>query len=159
MRIGIYPGTFDPITLGHMEVIQRATRLVDCLYVAVANNDEKSPFFSFQQRLAWVQKSVETLESINQIEVIAFNGLLVETAKNLHATVIIRGLRTATDFSFEAQLASANKKLAPAIETIFLISQSYPLVSSTIVKSILRNQGDISAFVPSGVNLTGISPQ
>lgn len=159
MRIGIFPGTFDPITLGHMEIIQRATRLVECLYVAVANNDEKKPSFSFQQRLAWVQKSVATLESINQIEVIAYNGLLVETAKNLHATVIIRGLRTSTDFSFEAQLASANKKLAPAIETIFLISQSHPLISSTIVKSIIRNQGDISDFVPSVVNLTDVPSQ
>lgn len=151
MRTGVYPGTFDPVTLGHLEIIQRASRLVDHLYICVAHNDEKKPLFDVQQRLNWVQDSIKNLDSFIKMEAIIFDGLLVEIAKKLKANMIIRGIRAADDFDFEAKLAFANNQLSSSIETIFLAAQDYPFVSSTIVRSIIINRGDISAFVPETV--------
>lgn len=153
MIIGVYPGTFDPITLGHLEIIQRASRLVDKLYVCVALNKEKSPFFDIETRLDWIQKSIQDLNQSDRIHVIQFDGLFIETAQKLNAKIMIRGLRSGADFDLEAQLSFGNKKFNPAIETVFLISHDYPFISSSIVKSIIKNNGDVRSFVPKAVQI------
>ncbi len=148
MRTGIYPGSFDPITLGHLEIIQRASRLVDFLYVCVAHNETKNPLFNLDLRLKWVELSLEQVKLHCPYKVVSFDDLLVELAKRVNANIIIRGLRNAADYDFEAQLSHANKKLIPHVETVLLSAQNYPFISSTIVKSIYTHGGDISEFVP-----------
>ena len=151
MRTGIYPGSFDPITLGHLEIIQRASKLVDFLYICLSHNEQKSPLFNIEQRLDWVKKSLETVDLKCSAKVIVFDDLLVDLVKRVNADVIIRGLRNAADYDFEAQLSHANKKMVPEIETILLSAQDYPFISSTIVKSIYIHGGDITDFVPPSV--------
>lgn len=148
MRIGLYPGSFDPITWGHLEIIQRASRLVDFLYICIAHNEAKSPLFAMDQRFDWVNQSLNQAQLNCKYDVILFDGLLLNLINRVGAHTIIRGVRNANDYNFEAQLSHAHKKMAPEVETILLSTQDYPFISSTIVKSIHTHGGNISEFVP-----------
>ncbi len=149
MRRAIYPGSFDPITNGHLDVIERARKLFDEVVVAVAHNDEKQALFSLKDRLDLLR---ETAGKIDNVRIAEFEGLLVEFARNEEAGVIIRGLRAISDFEFEFQMALMNRKLDSAVETIFLMpKEEYTYLSSRIVKEIARLGGDVSGFVPACV--------
>lgn len=146
-RVGVYPGTFDPITLGHLDIIQRAAPLVDRLIVAVAENAGKSPLFPLEERVRMAQAEVDAL-GLGHIEVKPFSNLLIQFAVDEGAQVLIRGLRAVSDFEYEFQMAGTNRKLAPQVETLFLMaSESYQLISSRFVKEIARMGGDVSHFV------------
>ncbi len=148
-RIGIYPGTFDPVTNGHMDIIQRATRLVDHLVIAIARNAGKGPLFSADERVELVREEVATLpENSTHIEVRAFDTLLMHFARETGAGLIIRGLRAVSDFEYEFQMAAMNAKIDPHIETVFLMaSDRNQFISSRFVKEIGQLGGDISHFV------------
>lgn len=149
MRRAIYPGSFDPITNGHLDVIERARKLFDEVVVAVAHNDEKQALFSLKDRLDLLR---ETAGKIDNVRIAEFEGLLVEFARNEEAGVVIRGLRAISDFEFEFQMALMNRKLDSAVETIFLMpKEEYTYLSSRIVKEIARLGGDVSGFVPACV--------
>ncbi|HMH04637.1 MAG TPA: pantetheine-phosphate adenylyltransferase [Candidatus Udaeobacter sp.] len=149
MRRAIYPGSFDPITNGHLDVIERARKLFDEVVVAVTHNDEKQPLFSLNDRLDLLR---ETAGKIDNVRIAEFEGLLVEFARNEEAGVVIRGLRAISDFEFEFQMALMNRKLDSAVETIFLMpKEEYTYLSSRIVKEIARLGGDVSGFVPACV--------
>jgi pantetheine-phosphate adenylyltransferase len=149
MRRAIYPGSFDPVTNGHLDVIERAQKLFDEVVVAVADNDEKQPLFSLKERLNLLR---ETAGRIENVRVAQFKGLLVDFAKAEHAGAVIRGLRAVSDFEFEFQMALMNRKLDAAAETIFLMpKEEYTYLSSRIVKEIARLGGDVSSFVPACV--------
>lgn len=146
MRTVIYPGSFDPLTNGHLDVVQRASKLFDKVIVAVAQNESKNPLFSLNERLDLVQECISRLPNV---EADAFDGLLVNYAQKRSAQAIIRGLRAVSDFEFEFQLALMNRKLNEHVETIFMMPKdTYTFLSSRIVKEIARLGGDISAFVP-----------
>ena len=149
MRRAIYPGSFDPVTNGHLDVIERARKLFDEVIVAVAHNDEKQPLFSLEERLDLLR---ETAGKIANVRIAEFGGLLVDFAKAQNAGAVIRGLRAVSDFEFEFQMALMNRKLDVAVETIFLMpKEEYTYLSSRIVKEIARLGGDISSFVPACV--------
>jgi len=149
MRRAIYPGSFDPVTNGHLDVIERARKLFDEVIVAVAHNDEKQPLFSLEERLDLLR---ETAGRIANVRIAEFEGLLVDFAKAQNAGAVIRGLRAVSDFEFEFQMALMNRKLDAAVETIFLMpKEEYTYLSSRIVKEIARLGGDISSFVPACV--------
>jgi pantetheine-phosphate adenylyltransferase len=146
MRTVVYPGSFDPITNGHLDVIQRAARLFDRVIVAVAENDGKHPLFTLAERAALVKQAVWHLP---HVEADVFEGLLVEYCARRKARAIIRGLRAVSDFEFEFQLALMNRKLNEDVETIFMMPKdTYTFLSSRMVKEIARLGGDVSAFVP-----------
>ncbi|KPK78003.1 MAG: phosphopantetheine adenylyltransferase [candidate division Zixibacteria bacterium SM23_73] len=146
MKIAIYPGSFDPITNGHLDLIKRGLLLFDQLVVAIADNPDKKPLFSAEERLAMVKTTVKDLK---QVKVVLFAGLLANLAKELKASAIIRGVRAVSDFEFEFQLALMNRKLAPRTETVFLIpSEKYTYLSSNLIKDVARFNGDINQFVP-----------
>ena len=145
-RIALYPGSFDPITNGHLDVVRRAVRLFDELLVAVGQNNEKNPVFTVAERLAQLEK---TCGDIPGVRIISFSGLLYEAVKKHRAVAVIRGLRAVSDFEWEFQMALMNRELEPACETIFLMpSPEYSFVSSTMIKDIAKFHGDISHFVP-----------
>ena len=145
----IYPGTFDPVTNGHLSLMERACLLFDELIVAVATNVTKAPMFDFQERLQMVSTAIKQNNFACPITVIGFDGLLAELAKKEKAVAIIRGLRALTDFEFEFQMALMNRKLAKEVETVFLMpSLSWVYLSSTLVKDVARNGGDVSGLVP-----------
>ena len=149
-RIGVYPGTFDPITGGHMDVIQRAAGIVDKLVVGIATNDGKGPLFDVDERLAMVRGEVdaELGADAERVEVRAFDILLMSFASECGATIIIRGLRAVSDFEYEFQLASMNRKLAPDVETMFLTpDEGYSFISSSLVREIAALGGDVRSFV------------
>src|ERR1043166_4806904 len=149
MRRAIYPGSFDPVTNGHLDVIERARKLFDEVVVAVAHNDEKQALFSLKDRLDLLR---ETAGKIDNVRIAEFAGLLVEFAKKEEAGTVIRGLRAISDFEFEFQMALMNRKLDAAVETIFLMpKEDYTYLSSRIVKEIARLGGDVSGFVPAVV--------
>src|SRR5258706_14228205 len=149
MRTVIYPGSFDPITNGHLDVIQRATKLFDHVVVAVARNEGKKPLFTLQERVKLVTQSVKHLPSV---EVDSFDGLLVEYVEMRSGQAVVRGLRAVSDFEFEFQLALMNRKLNERVETIFMMPKdTYTFLSSRIVKEIARLGGDVSSFVPAHV--------
>jgi pantetheine-phosphate adenylyltransferase len=149
MRCAIYPGSFDPVTNGHLDVVERARKLFDEVIVAVAHNDEKQPLFPLKERLDLLQ---ETVGKISNVRIAQFEGLLVEFARVERAGAVIRGLRAVSDFEFEFQMALMNRKLNADVETIFLMpTEDYTYLSSRIVKEIARLGGDVSAFVPLGV--------
>ena len=146
MNIAVYPGTFDPFTNGHKDLVQRASsNIFDKVYICVAENSKKDTLFSLSERIHLAEKS---LHEIKNIEVIGFSGLLVDFAEKLNAKVILRGLRVVSDFEYEFQMSSKNKKLNNNIESIFLTpSESYAFLSSSLVKEIAELGGDISKFV------------
>jgi len=149
MRIAVYPGSFDPFTNGHLDVVQRAAKLFDRVIVAVAENEGKAPLFNSVERAKMVQDAVSGLPNV---EVDAFGGLLVNYVEDRKAGAIIRGLRAVSDFEFEFQMALMNRNLNEHVETIFMMPKdSYTFLSSRIIKEIARLGGDISAFVPVGV--------
>jgi pantetheine-phosphate adenylyltransferase len=149
-RVGIYPGTFDPITNGHTDIIRRAARIVDRLVIGVARNDGKGPLFATDERVEIVRDEIAHLENgdAERIEVRAFDTLLMGFAQSVGAKVVIRGLRAVSDFEYEFQLAGMNRRLAPGVETLFLTpSDKYLFLSATIVREIAVLGGDIAAFV------------
>jgi pantetheine-phosphate adenylyltransferase len=149
MRRAIYPGSFDPVTNGHLDVIERARKLFDEVVVAVAHNDEKRPLFSLKERLDLLR---DTAGRIDNVRIAEFKGLLVEFAKAQDAGAVIRGLRAVSDFEFEFQMALMNRNLNPEVETIFLMpKEEYTYLSSRIVKEIARLGGNVSSFVPACV--------
>ena len=146
MRSAIYPGSFDPVTNGHLDVIERARKLFDEVIVAVAHNDEKEPLFPLQERLDLLHQTVGRIENIR---IAQFDGLLVEFARAQKACAVIRGLRAVSDFEFEFQMALMNRKLEGSVETMFLMpKEEYTYLSSRLVKEIARLGGDVSQFVP-----------
>jgi pantetheine-phosphate adenylyltransferase len=148
--IAIYPGTFDPITNGHLDIIARASRLYHQVIIAVAVNKGKDPLFSLDERVALVKA---VTPGFRNIRVIGFDNLLVECAKQQGAHVILRGLRAVSDFEYEFQLAGMNRHLAANLETVFLTpAEQYEFISSTMIREIARLHGDVSIFVPDIVN-------
>ncbi len=146
MRIAIYPGSFDPLTNGHLDVVQRAAKLFDRVVVAVAKNESKHPLFGLEERVSLVTEAVKNLPNV---ETDAFDGLLVDYVSSRKARAIVRGLRAVSDFEFEFQLALMNRKLNENVETIFMMPKdTYTFLSSRIVKEIARLGGDVSPFVP-----------
>lgn len=146
MRIAIYPGSFDPVHYGHLDLIQRADKLVDRLVVAVLRNEAKQPAFSVEERIELLQ---EMTKGMKKVEVTSFHGLLVDFARQRKAQFIVRGLRAFSDFEFEFQMALMNRKLAPELETVFLMpKEKYSAVSSKLVREIGHFGGDLSELVP-----------
>ena len=151
MRTAIYPGSFDPLTNGHLDVIQRAAKLFDRVIVAVAQNDSKQPLFTLAERLALVKAAIKHLP---HVEADSFDGLLIEYAARQKAQAVVRGLRAVSDFEFEFQLALMNRKLNENVEAIFMMPKdTYTFLSSRIVKEIARLGGDVSPFVPPHVQV------
>jgi pantetheine-phosphate adenylyltransferase len=150
MRTGVYPGTFDPITLGHMDIIRRGAKLVDRLVIGVTTNPSKSPMFSVDKRMAMVRREVAGLGE--EIEVVSFDSLLMDFAQREGASMIVRGLRAVADFEYEYQMAGMNQQLNDSIETVFLMADvSLQPIASRLVKEIALYGGDISRFVPPAV--------
>lgn len=148
-RIGVYPGTFDPITLGHMDIIRRGAKLVDRLIIGVTTNPSKSPMFSIDERMEMVRRESA---DIGGIEVVSFDSLLMNFAERANANVIIRGLRAVADFEYEYQMAGMNQQLNSRIETVFLMADvSLQPIASRLVKEIALYGGDIRKFVPATV--------
>src|SRR5215471_8511266 len=149
-RTGVYPGTFDPITSGHMEVVRRSLRLVDKLVIGPAINIGKGPLFSLDERVAMLKEDIADFAPAEhgRIEIVPFEGLLIHFAREVHASVIIRGLRAVSDFEYEIQMANMNARMEPNIETIFLMaSDRHQFIASSLVKDIARLGGDTSQFV------------
>ncbi|MXO61594.1 pantetheine-phosphate adenylyltransferase [Qipengyuania oceanensis] len=150
-RIGIYPGTFDPITLGHADIIRRGSKLVDKLIIGVTTNPSKNPMFSTEERFAMVEREIANM-GISNVEVVGFNALLVKFAQKQGANVLIRGLRAVADFEYEYQMAGMNQQLDDDIETVFLMADvSLQPIASKLVKEIALFGGDIRPFVSSQV--------
>ena len=146
MKRAIYPGSFDPLTLGHLDIIKRSAKIVDELVIGVLNNSAKNSLFSLDERVSMIK---EMTESMPNVTVASFDGLLVDYMKEINATIIVRGLRAVTDFEYELQIAQTNHVENPEVETIFLTtSLQYSYLSSTIVKEFASYGGDISKFVP-----------
>lgn len=146
MAIAVYPGSFDPVTLGHLDIIERSAHMMDHLIVGVLQNNSKTPLFSVEERVKMLEDVTSYLPNV---EVRAFGGLLVDFVHQCQADVIVRGLRAITDFEYELQMAQTNHKLEPSVETVFLTtSLEYSYLSSTIVKEVAFYHGDISKFVP-----------
>lgn len=149
MRTAVYPGTFDPVTNGHVDIVKRACQLFDRVLVAIAVNRNKAPLLSLAERVALLQ---EVFQSIPQVKVVVVEGLLVNFVAEQGAQVIVRGLRTSTDFDYEFQMAGMNRQMHPEIETVFLApSEEFSFVSSTLVREIIALKGDVSRFVPKAV--------
>jgi pantetheine-phosphate adenylyltransferase len=148
-KISVYPGTFDPLTNGHLDLIHRAASLFDSVIVGVAKSSGKSPLFDLDQRIELAQK---VLVDYPAVRVVGFEGLLVDFAKQYNADVVIRGVRSIADFEYEAQMVGVNRKMSPQLETIFLTpDQQWSHLSSTLVRDIARHGGDVSDFVPKQV--------
>ena len=157
MHIAIYPGSFDPVTNGHIDIIARAATMTDRLIVGVAEDSSKAPLFSVEQRIAMLQEQIALIRTQNsditaEIEVAAFSGLLMHFAETQQAKMIFRGLRAVTDFDYEFQMTGMNRRLNPRIETVFLMaSETNQFISSRMVKEIVGLGGDIGSFVPPSV--------
>ena len=150
MKIAIYPGSFDPITKGHLNILKNASGIFDKVIIAVARNGEKKGFLSTEERVELIKKSIEGLDNV---EVDAFEGLTIEYAKKRGAEILIRGLRAVSDFEYEMQLSQTNSALCDEIKTVFLTTKpKYNFISSSTIREILQNNGDISKFVPQAVN-------
>jgi pantetheine-phosphate adenylyltransferase len=149
-RIGVYPGTFDPVTLGHMDIIRRGAKLVDRLVIGVTTNPSKSPMFTIEERMATVRREVADVDG--DIEVVAFDSLLMDFAERQGAKVIVRGLRAVADFEYEYQMAGMNQQINPRVETVFLMADvALQPIASRLVKEIALYGGNIVKFVPEAV--------
>ncbi|MCM1468392.1 MAG: pantetheine-phosphate adenylyltransferase [Alistipes sp.] len=149
MRIAVYPGSFDPVTMGHLDIINRSALLVDKLIVGVLNNNSKTPLFSVDERVNMLK---EVTKDIPNVEIMSFSGLLVDFAAGLDAKIVIRGLRAITDFEYELQMSQTNRMLNGSIDTIFLNTNlKYSYLSSSMVKEVAQYGGDIREFVPEQV--------
>jgi len=154
-RIGVYPGTFDPVTNGHLDIIARAARLADRLIVAVAVNAGKGPLFSLKERVAMCRTEVDAtrLPAGMTVDVVPFDTLLMDFVTEMGADLIVRGLRAVSDFEYEFQMAGMNTRINPTVETVFLMaSENNQFIASRLVKEVARLGGDISTFVPAGVH-------
>ena len=154
MRIGLYPGTFDPITLGHIDIIRRATALVDRLVIGVAINRDKGPLFSLDERVAMIQSECAILSQETGVEIVAhpFENLLIDCARDVGAQLIVRGLRAVSDFEYEYQMVGMNRQLDDSVETVFLMAEAqHQAIASKLVKEIARLDGDVSKFVTAPV--------
>ena len=155
MRIGLYPGTFDPITLGHIDIIRRGCALVDRLVIGVAINRDKGPLFDLDERVAMIEVEAARLtqQTGTEIQVHPFENLLIDCARDVGAGVILRGLRAVSDFEYELQMAMMNRKLNILVETVFLMpNEKHTYLSSSLVKEIAAHNGDVSKFVPTSVS-------
>lgn len=155
MRVGLYPGTFDPITLGHIDIIRRATSLVDRLVIGVAINRDKGPLFRLEERVAMIEAECAKLMEQTQTEIVVhpFENLLIDCAVDVGAQMIIRGLRAVADFEYEYQMVGMNRQLNDEIETVFLMAEAtHQAIASKLVKEIARLDGDVSKFVTPQVN-------
>jgi len=149
-RVGVYPGTFDPVTSGHMEVVRRSLRLVDKLVIGPAINIGKGPLFSLEERVEIINDDIQDFPEADRarIEIVPFEGLLIHFARQVNASLIIRGLRAVSDFEYEIQMANMNARMEPNVETIFLMaSDRHQFIASSLVKDIARLGGDTSQFV------------
>ena len=154
MRIGLYPGTFDPVTLGHVDIIRRACSLVDKLVIGVAINRDKGPLFNLEERVAMIEAECAVLAAETGCEIVAhpFENLLIDCAKDVGASIIIRGLRAVADFEYEYQMVGMNRQLDNSIETVFLMAEAqHQAIASKLVKEIARLGGDVSKFVTPAV--------
>jgi len=150
MKIAIYPGSFDPITKGHLDILKNAAEIFDKVIIAVAHNGNKKGFLTTEERVELIKQSIK---DIPNVEVDSFSGLTIEYAKKHNAEVLIRGLRAVSDFEYEMQLSQANSALCSNIKTVFLTTKpEYNFISSSTIREILSNNGDISKFVPEAVN-------
>ena len=150
MRIGLYPGTFDPVTLGHLDIIERATVLVDRLVIGVAINRDKGPLFSLDERVAMIEAECAKISAATGVEIVAhpFENLLIDCARDVGAGIIVRGLRAVADFEYEYQMVGMNRVLDDSIETVFLMAEAeHQAIASKLVKEIARLGGDVSRFV------------
>ncbi len=146
MRVAVYPGSFDPVTNGHLDIIRRASKTFDKVYVAILTNSSKTPMFTLSQRLDWLRRSTEDIENV---EIDSFSGLLVNYMSERKANIIIKGLRAVSDFEYEFQMALMNRKLNPDVETLFMMTHGkYSYLSSSIVKEIARHRASLSGLVP-----------
>ena len=151
-RVGLYPGTFDPITFGHLDIIRRSRKLVDKLVLGVAINERKGPLFSLEERIEMVRQAASEVAADLEVEVLPFNNLLMHFAEDVGAQVIIRGLRAVSDFEYEFQMTAMNEQLNREIETVFLMADvKHQAVASRLVKEIAQFDGDITPFVTPGV--------
>ena len=149
MLRAVYPGSFDPVTYGHLDIIRRSARIADELVVGVLNNNAKMPLFSVEERVKMLK---EVTDEFSNVKVVPFEGLLIDFAKQVEADFVVRGLRAITDFEYELQMSQTNHKLEPEVETMFLTTSiEYSYLSSTTVKEVAAFGGDISQFVPEGV--------
>lgn len=155
MRVGLYPGTFDPITLGHIDIIRRASALVDKLVIGVAINRDKGPLFTLEERVAMIEAECAKLTAQTGTEIVAhpFENLLIDCAHDVGAQIIVRGLRAVTDFEYEYQMVGMNRALDDSVETVFLMADlQHQAIASKLVKEIARLGGDVSKFVTPSVN-------
>ena len=151
-KIALFPGTFDPVTLGHIDIIDRSLVLFDKLVIGIGKNSNKTPMFSAEQRLDWIQ---EIYKNDDRVEAIVYEGLTAECCKRVRANFILRGIRYVSDFEYEKAIADMNRSLDESIETIFLTClPQYTSVASTLVRDVLRNGGDVQNFLPDVVNKT-----
>ncbi len=151
MKIAVFPGSFDPITLGHESIVRRALPLFDHIIVAIGVNAEKSGYFPIEKRLEWLQ---ETFKDLPQVAIESYNGLTVDFCKKMNAGYIIRGLRTSADFEFERGVAQVNLKLVPEIETVFLLTlPEFVMVTSSIVREVHNHGGNIDQFIPEQISI------
>ncbi len=154
MRSGLYPGTFDPVTLGHLDIIRRACVMVDRLVIGVAINRDKGPLFSLEERVAMVEEVVAPIAAETGCEIVThpFENLLIDCARDVGAQIIVRGLRAVADFEYEYQMVGMNRALDDTVETVFLMAEArHQAIASKLVKEIARLGGDVSKFVPSNV--------
>jgi pantetheine-phosphate adenylyltransferase len=155
LRIGLYPGTFDPITFGHLDIIGRAATLVDRLVIGVAINTDKSPFFSVEERVTMIDEQINLMSKNLKADIVThpFENLLIDCARDVGASLIFRGLRAVSDFEYEFQMVGMNRALNDSIETVFLMADvNHQAIASKLVKEIARLGGDVRNFVPSDVN-------
>lgn len=152
-KIAVFPGSFDPITVGHESIVRRALALFDKVIIAIGQNSEKKSYFSLEQRIDWIKK---VFKDDSCVIVESYSGLTVDFCKRHNARYILRGLRTAADFEFERAIAQVNKAMFNEIESVFLLTlPEHTMINSTIVREILKNGGDVSKFIPKVVNLPG----